>query len=67
LSVTAIALAEGSIGERTILELERVGKFPKRFSITARAVAWNLEEVDAWIEQQKAAATPQTAPGPKRR
>ena len=54
------------LGERTILELERVGKFPKRFSITTRAVAWDLHEVDAWIVQQQAAAIPQPAPGPKR-
>jgi len=54
------------LGERTILELERIGKFPKRFSITARAVAWDLHEVDAWIAQQQAAAIPQPAPGPKR-
>ena len=27
------------LGELTILELERCGKFPKRFSITARSVA----------------------------
>jgi len=54
------------LGERTILELERAGKFPKRFSITTRAVAWDLHEVDAWIAQQQQAAVPQPAPGPKR-
>jgi prophage regulatory protein len=54
------------LGERTILELERLGKFPKRFSITTRSVAWDLDEVDAWIAQQHAAAVPQSAPGPKR-
>lgn len=54
------------LGERTILELERRGMFPKRFSITARSVAWDLNEVDAWIAQQQAAAVPQPAPGLKR-
>ena len=54
------------LGERTILELERRGLFPKRFSITARSVAWDLSEVDAWIAQQQAAAVPQPAPGVKR-
>lgn len=54
------------LGERTILELERLGKFPKRFSITARSVAWDLSEVDAWIAQQQAAAVSQPAPGIKR-
>lgn len=54
------------LGERTILELERRGLFPKRFSITARSVAWDLSEVDAWIAQQQAAAVAQPAPGLKR-
>ncbi|NVD97658.1 AlpA family phage regulatory protein [Massilia sp. BJB1822] len=54
------------LGERTILELERCGKFPKRFSITARSVAWDLKEVDAWIAEQQAAAVPQPAPGFKK-
>jgi len=50
------------LGERTILELERRGLFPKRFSITTRSVAWDLNEVDAWIAQQQAAAVAQPAP-----
>lgn len=54
------------LGERTILELERIGKFPKRFSISSRSVAWDLAEVDAWIAQQQAASLPQSAPGVKR-
>ncbi|MBB3122209.1 AlpA family phage regulatory protein [Pseudoduganella violacea] len=54
------------LGERTILELERCGKFPKRFSITTRSVAWDLDEVDAWIAAQQAAAVPQAAPGLKK-
>lgn len=42
--------------ERTILNLEKRGKFPRRFSITSRLVAWDLKEVDAWIAEQQAAA-----------
>lgn len=54
------------LGERTILELERCGKFPKRFSLTSRSVAWDLNEVDAWIAQQQALAIPQLPPGIKK-
>ncbi|WP_395408650.1 helix-turn-helix transcriptional regulator [Pseudoduganella sp. UC29_106] len=36
--------------------------FPKRFSITARSVAWDLSEVDAWIAKQQEAAVAQPAP-----
>lgn len=54
------------LGERTILELERCGKFPKRFSITSRSVAWDLGEVDAWVAQQQAAGIPQLPPGVKK-
>jgi prophage regulatory protein len=52
--------------ERTILDLEKRGKFPKRFSVTARLVVWDLSEVDEWIACQKAAGLQQPAPGSKR-
>lgn len=56
--------------ERTILNLEKRGQFPRRFTITSRLVAWDLKEVDAWIaEQQKAArlpGVPQAHPVPRR-
>lgn len=42
--------------ERTILNLEKRGQFPRRFSITSRLVAWDLKEVDAWIAEQQTAA-----------
>ena len=37
------------LSERTILEMEKQGRFPKRFSISARMVVWDLAEVEAWI------------------
>lgn len=53
--------------ERTILNLEKRGEFPRRFSITSRLVAWDLKEVDAWIAEQQTAARlpamPQAQPG----
>lgn len=53
--------------ERTILDLEKRGKFPKRFSVTARLVVWDLSEVDEWIACQKAAGVQQPVPGSKTR
>jgi len=53
--------------ERTILDLEKRGKFPKRFSVTARLVVWDLSEVDDWIASQKAAGIQQLPPGSKSR
>lgn len=41
------------LSERTILNMEKRGEFPKRFAITSRAVAWDLQEVEAWMDQQK--------------
>lgn len=35
--------------------MEKRGEFPRRFAITPRAVAWDLQEVEAWMEQQKSA------------
>lgn len=56
--------------ERTILNLEKRGQFPRRFTITSRLVAWDLKEVDAWIAEQQTAArlpgVPQAHPVPRR-
>lgn len=41
------------LSARTILDMEKCGKFPRRFALTARAVAWDLQEVEEWMEQQK--------------
>ncbi|MEC5161897.1 MULTISPECIES: helix-turn-helix transcriptional regulator [unclassified Janthinobacterium] len=51
--------------ERTILDMEKRGEFPKRFSITCRLVAWDLGEVDGWIARQKAMALQPRPPGDK--
>ena len=49
--------------ERTILEMEKRGEFPRRFAITARLVAWDLSEVDEWIAAQHNAAHQLAPPG----
>ena len=49
--------------ERTILDMEKRGDFPKRFTITTRLVAWDLGEVDAWFAAQQHAALQADAPG----
>lgn len=41
------------LAETTIYELERRGDFPRRFNLTPRCVVWDLEEVEAWIEERK--------------
>ncbi len=35
--------------------MEKRGDFPRRIVLTSRNVAWDLEEVQAWIEARKAA------------
>lgn len=55
------------LAETTIYEMERRGEFPRRFNLTSRCVVWDLEEVEAWVEERKQASltgksTP--APGP---
>lgn len=51
------------LSERTILNMEKRGEFPRRFSITKRRVAWDLQEVDAWMNGQQLQATQPAAPG----
>lgn len=36
--------------------MEQRGEFPKRFRLTPRCVVWDLEEVEAWIEERKQAS-----------
>lgn len=41
--------------DRAIYNLEQRGEFPRRIALTARAVAWDLGEVEAWIEARRSA------------
>jgi len=41
------------LSDTTIYELEVRGHFPRRFNLTNRCVAWDLVEVEAWIEQRR--------------
>jgi len=55
------------LSETTIYEMEQHGKFPRRFNLTPRCVVWDLEEVEAWIEERKHASRSGKAvstPGP---
>jgi len=51
------------LSERTILDMEKRGEFPRRFAITPRLVAWDLQELERWIEARKVAAVQPSAPG----
>lgn len=51
------------LSERTILDMEKRGDFPRRFAITPRLVAWDLREIEVWIEARKEAALQPLAPG----
>ncbi|MYN28435.1 AlpA family phage regulatory protein [Duganella sp. CY42W] len=51
------------LSERTILDMEKRGEFPRRFAISARHVAWDLQEVDQWIQRRRQTAGQLQAPG----
>ena len=51
-----IAIDLKPLAETTIYEMEQRGEFPKRFRLTVRCVVWDLEEVEAWIEERKQAS-----------
>ena len=44
------------LADSTIYEMEQRGEFPRRFRLTVRCVVWDLEEVEAWIEERKQAS-----------
>ena len=51
------------LSERTIFNMEQRGEFPRRIALTSRNVAWDLEEVEAWIEARKSSGTQANRPG----
>lgn len=53
------------LSERTILDMEQRGEFPKRFVLTPRRVAWDLAEVEQWMEDCRSAGKQATIPGTK--
>lgn len=51
------------LSERTIFNMEQRGEFPRRIALTSRNVAWDLAEVEAWIEARKQSGTQAMRPG----
>lgn len=41
------------LADSTIYEMEKRGDFPRRFSLSPRCVVWDLEEVEAWLEERR--------------
>lgn len=51
------------LADTTIYEMEQRGEFPRRFYLTPRCAAWDLDEVEAWLaERRQSSEAP--APGP---
>lgn len=44
------------LGDTTIYEMEQRGEFPRRCYLTARCVAWDLAEIESWIEERRRAS-----------
>lgn len=51
------------LSDRTIYNLEQRGEFPKRIVLTSRSVAWDLSEVENWIEEKRRSALKAARPG----
>ncbi|MCE4371726.1 helix-turn-helix transcriptional regulator [Xanthomonas hortorum] len=56
-------LAMIPLSERTIFNMEQRGEFPRRIALTSRNVAWDLTEIEEWIEARKASGTQAMCPG----
>ena len=46
-------LAMIPLSERTIFNMEQRGEFPRRITLTSRNVAWDLAEVEAWLDARR--------------
>ncbi len=51
------------LSDRTIYNLEQRGEFPKRIVLTSRSVAWDLAEIENWIEEKRRSALKAARPG----
>lgn len=55
-------LAMIPISDRSIFNMEKRGDFPRRIALTSRNVAWDLAEVQDWIDARKCADDPADPP-----
>ncbi|MFH3490422.1 AlpA family phage regulatory protein [Klebsiella aerogenes] len=51
------------LSDRTIYNLEQRDEFPKCIVLTSRSVAWDLAEVENWIEEKRRSALKAARPG----
>lgn len=51
------------LSDRTIFNLEQRGDFPRRIALTSRNVAWDLAEIEEWIETRKLSGIQAIRPG----
>jgi len=56
-------LAMIPLSERTIFNMEQRNEFPRRIVLTSRNVAWDLAEIEEWIESRKSSGNQPTRPG----
>jgi len=56
-------LAMIPLSDRAIFNMEKRGDFPRRIVLTSRNVAWDLAEVENWIENRKQSSDQARRPG----
>lgn len=56
-------LAMIPLAERTIFNMELRGEFPRRIALTSRNVAWDLAEIEEWIQARKSSGIQAARPG----
>ena len=56
-------LAMIPLSARAIFNMEKRGDFPRRIVLTRRNVAWDLDEIEDWIESRKQSGAQADRPG----
>ena len=51
------------LSDRAIYDMEKRGEFPRRIVLTSRKVAWDLAEIERWIEERKQSRDKAIRPG----
>ena len=56
-------LAMIPLSDRAIFNMEKRGDFPRRIVLTSRNFAWDLAEIEEWIESRKESEDQARRPG----
>ena len=50
------------LADSTIYEMEQRGEFPRRFALSPRCIVWDLNEIEAWLDERRRSPVQRATP-----